>query len=117
MKKHLALLLFLGCSAGCRDSADTLSRDYRNLNNEAIDALMMITSEGQAQAMHVRVLKDFGNRIQGVNDRCKNWKQNNEKEDYGSQIYTSDSVLILAVESEMNKERLDLETKRLKALL
>jgi hypothetical protein len=117
MRRLLALAILVGCGTGCRDSADALARDYRNVNNEAVDALMMITGEPSAKMMLTRVLKEYPKRIQLFNDRVKNWKQNNEKTDYGEQIYTSDSVVILFVENEMNMERLKLEKARLQKLV
>lgn len=117
MRRVLGALMLIGCGAGCRDTADVLSRDYRNLHNEAVDCLMMITGEPQAKAVKARVLDQFGTRIKSVTDRTKNWKQNAEKTDYGSQLLTSDSVVILMLENEMNRERLQLESARLKKLL
>jgi type I site-specific restriction-modification system R (restriction) subunit len=116
MRHYFPFAIVILC-AGCRDSADMLSRDFRNLNNEAIDALMMITDESSAKTMLERVIKQYPKKLQLVDDRCKNWKQNNEKDDYGSQIWTSDSVAILIVETEMNKQRLALEEARLAKLL
>ncbi len=115
-RQHLLALVLTLCAAGCRDSADMLSRDYRNLNNEAVDALMMITDESSANMMLERVIKQYPKRLQSVDDRVKNWKQNNEKDDYGSQIYSSDSMAILLIETEMNKQRVLLEEKRLQGL-
>jgi hypothetical protein len=117
MRQKLGILALLVCGAGCRDSAYALARDYRNLNNEAIDAVMMINNEEQAKILITRVIKEYPIRLQGVDFRAKNWKQNNEKDDYGSQIYLADSTVILLVETEMNKERLELEVKRLKNLV
>jgi len=117
MRRILGVSLLLLCGAGCRDSADALARDYRNLNNEVIDAMMMITDDASAKVMLDRVLVEYPKRMRSVDDRVKNWKQNNEKEDYGSQIYNSDSVMILILENQMNKDRLALEEARLKKLL
>jgi hypothetical protein len=117
MKRIVGALLLLGVGAGCRDTAENLSRDYRNLINEAVDALMMVNSEAQAKMLTERVLKPYSTRIRGVNDRVKTWKQNAEKTDYGSQLFTSDSVVILMVENEMNQERLKLEHERIKKLV
>jgi hypothetical protein len=116
MRRTLLLLLLIAAGTGCRDQADNLARDYRNLINESIDALMMIDSEAKAQMMVDRVLKPLPNRLKGVGDRVRNWKQNAEKTDYGQQLFTSDSVIILKLENEMNKERLDLEAARLQKL-
>jgi hypothetical protein len=112
----LAFLVLVGCTTACRDSADQLSRDYRNLNNEAIDALMMITDEPQAKLMLERVIREYPQKLKVVDDRCKNWKQNTEKDEYATQIFTSDSMAILLVECKMNQERLELEKRRLKRL-
>ncbi len=55
-----ALVLFL---TGCTDNMDSITRELRNCNNEAIDAMMMVTSEEQARHMTMRIFKPLTGRI------------------------------------------------------
>ena len=49
MKKRCLLVLCLVAGlSGCTDTIDSVTREYRNANNEAIDAMMMVTSEARA---------------------------------------------------------------------
>src|SRR5436309_2785595 len=122
MRRVSAVFFLLVAVAGCRDSADAMSRFYRSVNNEALDALMMITSDSICKDMMERILLEYPDRIhgpapRGVEARVKVWKQNNEKDDYGAQLLTSDSVVILLIENSINQKRLAMEESRLRALM
>ena len=105
--------------AGCStDSANSLSRDYRNLNNEAIDALMMVTSEDRAQLAKTKILgKVYTERLQAIDKRMDSWLQNTEDKLVVIETMSSESVVTLLAELPINAKRLDLEQKRIGNLL
>jgi hypothetical protein len=105
--------------AGCStDSANSLSRDYRNLNNEAIDALMMVTSEERAQLAKTKILgKVYTERLQAIDKRMDSWLQNTDDKLIVLETMTSESVVTLLAELPINAKRLELEQKRLGNLL
>lgn len=116
MKRTFALLLVVLTASGCVETADSISREYRNLNNEAIDALMMVTSEARARTAVDRVLSEYENKLKKIEGKVKVFKLNNEKVDVLKQVYNSDSVAILILENSYNKQRLEAEKKRLALL-
>lgn len=115
MKRTFAFLLVVLAASGCVESADSISREYRNLNNEAIDSLMMVTSEARARTAVDRVLSEYENKLKKIEDKVKAYKMN-AKIDILKQMYTSDSIVILTLENGYNKQRLEAEKKRLKRL-
>jgi hypothetical protein len=102
--------------AGCGDTAETLSRDYRNINNEVIDALMMVTNENRAKIANEKVIGPYTDRIGAVDKRADLWEQNKEREEVAITTLTSESVAILFAENKWNQKRLNLELERLKQL-
>jgi DNA-directed RNA polymerase len=110
----LALCLLTGCST---DSAHTLSRDYRNVNNEAIDALMLVTNESRAKIANVKIVKTYPERVGDIDRRMASYVQNQEEVLVLSEVLSSESVMILFAECKINLRRLDKEQERLKKLL
>jgi hypothetical protein len=116
--KKTALMVVAIAMAGCStDSAHTLSRDYRNLDNEAIDALMMITGEARARFARDKIFKPYNERLTKIDDRAATWLQNTEDDFIVRDTMGSESVMTLIDESEVNKTRLKLELDRIKVLL
>ncbi len=114
--KRAALLLCLAGLAGCStDSADSLSRDYRNLNNEAIDALMMSTSEARAKFAKDKILKPYGERLKNIDKRFDDWLRNTDDKEIIRDTLSSDSVATLLAELPINRKRLENEQKRILA--
>ncbi len=70
MKKTALAMVVLGLAGCSSDSAHTLSRDYRNLNNECIDAMMMITSERAATFARDKIYKPYSDRLGIIDHRC-----------------------------------------------
>jgi hypothetical protein len=117
-KKQAWLGLALCCVAGCsNDSAQSLSRDYRNISNECIDALMMVTGESRAKFANDRVLKPFADRIGKVDNRTQLYEQNTDDKVVMLQMVDTESVAILVAEGQINRTRFKLEQDRIKNLL
>ena len=117
-KKKAWLALALCCVAGCsNDSAHSLSRDYRNINNECIDGLMMVTSEARAKFVTEKIFKTFSDRIGPVDKRAASYEQNTDDSVIVMQMVTTESVAMLFAENKINQRRLKLEQDRLKNLL
>jgi uncharacterized protein (DUF4213/DUF364 family) len=91
--KRAALLFCLAGLSGCStDSAHSLSRDYRSLNNEAIDALMMATTEQRAQIAKTKILKSYSDRLQAIDKRFATWVQNTDDKVIVLDTFTDESV-------------------------
>jgi hypothetical protein len=116
MKYKLPLLALVFVSAGCTDDVDSVAREYRATTNEAIDALMMVTSEQAAERMTVRVLKPMAARYTAIDKKLGLVKYNRTKAEFVKEVLESDGVHIYLTDLEVNKERLALEMKRLKHL-
>jgi hypothetical protein len=117
-KKRALLGLALGLLTGCStDSANSLSRNYRNINNEAIDALMLVTNESRAETANVKIIKTYKDRLIEIDKRLDTYVQNQEEKLILFETLTSESVVILFAECTINQKRLDLEQQRLKNLL
>ncbi len=117
MKKPVLLLLALAPLTGCSaDDANSISRDYRNINNEAIDALMMTTSEARAKIANEKVLKTYSARISDVDKRLDLWVQNAEEKFIIANTLNSESAATLIAENKINLKRLELERARLQRL-
>lgn len=115
--KRVTLLLCLTGLAGCStDSAAGLSRDYRNLNNEAVDALMMSTSEDRAKLARDKVLKVYGDRLKAIDKRCEDWLRNTDDKLVVFETMDSESVITLLVETPINAKRLAHEQQRILAM-
>src|SRR5205085_11426354 len=75
-RSRLILIGLLFLVVGCTDNIDSVTREYRAVNNEAIDALMMITTEAKAREMTIRVFKPLLKRYEGINNKLKIVKSN-----------------------------------------
>jgi hypothetical protein len=117
MKKKLAWLPLVALLVGCSENAHSLSRDYRNLNNDAIDALMMVTSESRATVANTKVFKPYSDRLAAIDKRYETWIQNTDDKVIILDTMTSESVAVLLSENAINKRRLQLERQRLQKLL
>src|SRR5688500_16287414 len=117
MKKILAVLVLIPLAAGCTESADGLSRDYRNLNNEFIDALMLVSGESRAKHANEKVLKTYTDRLGKIDKRVATWEMNRENESIAQDTLTSESVALYFAECQHNQKRLALERERIKKLM
>jgi len=115
MKRTAAALLLLVTAVGCVDSANTMARDLRNLNNEVIDALMMVTNDQKAKTVGERVLAEYSERMTLLDDRFKNWDMRDTAEK-ANELFRSDNFALLLIENKANKDRLNTEMKRLALL-
>jgi hypothetical protein len=116
MKYKLPLLALVFVAAGCTDDVDSVAREYRATTNEAIDALMMVTSEASAHRMTERVLKPMQKRYENIDKKLGLVIYNRTKAEFVKEVLESDGVHIYLTDLEVNKGRLDLEMKRLKHL-
>jgi hypothetical protein len=116
MKYQLPLLALMFVAAGCTDDVDSVTREYRATTNEAIDALMMITSEASAQRMTERVLKPMQKRYENIDKKLGLVKDNRGKKGFAKEVLESDGVHIYLTDLDVNKWRLALEMRRLKHL-
>jgi hypothetical protein len=116
MKYKLPLLALVLVSTGCTDDFDSVAREYRATTNEAIDALMMVTSEKAAERMTVRVLKPMAARYTAIDKKLDLVRKNRTKAEIVKEVFESDGVHIYLTDLQVNQERLDLEMKRLKHL-
>lgn len=110
---------FLPLLAGCTDSMESITRELRNANNEAIDALTMVTSEEQARRMNVRVFKPMmgaEGRFKTIEGKLKNWKANRSRKEIVEETFKSIGFYLYVAELEVNKRRFNMERQRLRRL-
>lgn len=118
MRRKLAIVPALLLLAGCTDTADSIAREYRNANNEGIDAMMMITDNNRAKRMTSRVLKPLQGRYEAISKRLEIWKSNRAtNKELVQEIYSSDSVHLYLAELPVNRQRFTLEMTRLRNLV
>ena len=113
--KLLLLASILGL-AGCTDSVDTLTREYRATTNEAIDAMMMITNETQAARMAERILKPMGDRYKAIDRKLGIVKDNRGPSAWAKEVLESDGMQLYLSDLHMNIQRYGLEMTRLRNL-
>jgi len=116
MKYKFPLLTLTFLAAGCTDDVDSVTREYRATTNEAIDALMMVTSEASAHRMTERVLKPMQKRYEAIDKKLGLVKYNRTKAEFAKEVLESDGVHIYLTDLMVNHGRLALEMKRLKHL-
>jgi hypothetical protein len=117
-KRRVWLALALCCAAGCsNDSAHTLSRDYRNINNEVIDGLMTVTSERQARFVNEKIIKPYSERVEKVNKRVEIYEQNTDEKLIIFEMINSESVATFFAEGPINSKRLGYEAARIKRIV
>jgi hypothetical protein len=116
MIRNVLFLLIL-LLAGCVDTIDTVTREYRNTNNEAIDAMMMITSEAQAKRMTIRVFKPLTDRYKEIDKRLDAVQANRSKKEFVKEVCESNGTHLYLTELEVNRQRFSLEFIRLKHLM
>src|SRR5207253_7776082 len=90
MRFRLLLLGLVFGAVGCTDSIDTVTREYRALNNEAIDALTMITTEAKAQEMTIRVFKPMRDKYMAIDKKLTIVKSNRDKPEFAKEVLESD---------------------------
>jgi hypothetical protein len=116
IRVHLPLVVLTLVCAGCVDSWDTEMREYRNTNNEVIDAMMMVTSESQAEGMTARVFKPMGERYEAIDKKLGILVIGAAKKDIVKEVFESDGVHMYLTELEVNRQRFALEMTRLRNL-
>ncbi|MSQ95942.1 MAG: hypothetical protein EXR98_15500 [Gemmataceae bacterium] len=113
---HLCLTLLVLVFAGCVDSVDSVFREYRNSNNEAVDAMMMVTSESQADGLTARIFKPMGDRYDRIDKKLSILVINRTKKEIITETFESEGVHMYLTELEINRERFALEMTRLRDL-
>jgi hypothetical protein len=112
----LVMSVLLGMLVGCTDTADSISREYRNEINESLDAMMLVTDEVSAQQMTLRVFKPMADRFKEVDRRLGILRMNRTKKEFAAEFTTSDSANMYISEIFINRERFKEEMKRLKSV-
>lgn len=114
---HLIVAFLLFALLGCTDSIDSLTREYRNTTNEAIDALMMVTDDWSAARMTHRVFKPMSFRYKDIDTKLGIVKNNRLKKELVKEVYESDGFQIYLNELDMNRARMSMEMARLRDLM
>lgn len=118
MKKCVRSFSFLAVTlAGCAESVESISREYRNANNEAIDAMMMVINEEQAVRMKARVFLPLRDRYQELDRKLASLRVNRTRKELARELSESEGVKLYVAELAINRQRFDLETTRLRNLL
>lgn len=120
MKKRILLVLALTAAAGCVDTPDSVCREYRNANNEHIDALMMVTGETQAKNMTIRVFSQMSDRYKALDKKWDimetNWGRGPDFQAM-KDFLESDGLHLYRAEYRANAQRCSLELARIRDLL
>jgi hypothetical protein len=116
MMRRIVPLLFLLTAAGCVDNADSIAREFRNANNEGLDAMMMVTSEAQAGRMKIRVFAPLGDRLKFIERKLDIMDTNLGAKALAREILTSDGMHLYLAELQVNGQRYGLEMTRLRNL-
>ena len=117
MKWKVSLLIVLFALAGCTDNMDSITREYRNANNEVIDAMMMITTEEHAARMNVRIFKPMGPRYKAIDEKLKIFGINRATNiELAQAVLESDGVQLYLTDLQVNSRRFSLERMRLRNL-
>ncbi len=114
MKPKLLLVVLIFSTVGCTDTIDTVTREYRNTNNEVIDALMMVTDEATASRIKIRVVDPSLFRYQGIDARLNIVRSNRTKKEFVKETFESDGFQLYLTDLEVNRQRLGLEIARLR---
>lgn len=118
MKARIAIItILLGFLAGCTDTADSVSREYRNQINEGLDALMFVTTEESAKQMSLRIFKPMGDRFTDIDRRLGIVRSNRTKKEFVTEFFESDSVHMYLSEISINRQRFALEKTRIRDLV
>ena len=118
MTKHRwQFLILLTALTGCTDTIDSVTREYRNATNEALDAMAVVTSDERAEAMITRVFKPLSNRYEAIDKRLENVKNNRTRKDFVKEVFESDGTCLYLTEVAVNRQRFALEKSRLDNLI
>ncbi len=112
--KKIGLAFCIVVTVGCREDANSLSREWRNINNEYIDSLMVTVDDSSAKNALLKFVNDYDKKVKIVEYRLGIWIQNMEKEVVVESVLGSDSFAVYLAECKTNLDRLDLELERLK---
>jgi len=117
MKTKLLPLGLLFFAVGCTDTFDTICREYRNTNNEAIDALTMVTDNDSAKRYTMRIFGPMMHRYKDIDTKVKIIEVNRTKSDFVKELFESDGFQLYIADLEVNRQRMALEVTRLRYLL
>lgn len=108
-------LIFL--MVGCTDTIETITREYRNTNNEVIDALMMVNSEATAKQYTLRVFEPMVLRYKGIDARLNIVRTNRLRREFVKEVLESDGFQLYLTDLEVNRQRRGMELTRLRNLV
>jgi hypothetical protein len=100
--------------AGCTDNVDSVTREFRNLNNEVIDAMMTVTTEKQAARMKARIFKPMRERYSEIERKLKIVRANRDKKPFVKEVMESDGMQVYLTDLAVNRQRFALEMVRLR---
>jgi hypothetical protein len=111
------MLIFSLVLAGCVDNIDSITREYRNTTNEAIDAMAMCTTEQAAERMTKRIFKPMAARYTAIDKKVSIIYGNRDsKKDFAMQVLLSDGFQLYESDMQANDQRFKLEKARLRNL-
>lgn len=119
MKSRMCILVALFPLAGCVDTPDSVAKEFRNANNEHIDAMMMVTNDTQAERMTVRVFSRMKERYDALDKKWDIMQQGmgrNPSQDTIREFLWADGVHLYRAEYRPNAQRFTLEMARLRDL-
>lgn len=116
MRLHLAFAVLVLIFAGCVDTVDSVAREYRNANNEIIDAMMMVTSDARAEGMMARIFKPSSDRYEAIDKKLGILVINRTKKELVKEVFESEGVHMYLTELEVNRQRFALELTRIRNL-
>ena len=112
-----SLLGVLFTLVGCTDTIDSVTREYRNASNEAIDALTMVTDDASAHRMTIRVFTPMAERFKSIDNKLKIIETNRPtKLAFVKEVMESDGFQLYLTDLEVNRQRMSLEVARLRNL-
>jgi hypothetical protein len=114
---HLIFVGMVFLLVGCTDNIDSITREYRNQNNEAIDALMMISDDASAARMTHRVFKPMQFRYKDIDNKLHIVKVNRSKKELVKEVLESDGFQIYLNELDMNRMRMSMEMARIRDVM
>jgi hypothetical protein len=115
--RSLIFAIILACVCGCTDTINSVTLEYRNANNEALDAMMMVTNEETAKVMTMRVFKPLGERYKSLDTKLKIIDSNRTKKEMIKETFESDGTHMYLTELIVNQQRYSLERTRLRTII
>jgi hypothetical protein len=105
IKRCLLLIVLIAPAAGCTDSVDSITREYRNATNEGLDALMLVTSDDKAGRLRRRVFQQLMERFKDIDRRLEIVRTNRTRKEIVEEVYSSDGFQLYLNDLEITRLR------------